>query len=134
MANVIYNIAKQAVSTAMIDFSTADLRVMLTSGYTPSIENDNYVSAVESYETSGTGYYRQQLSNVTLTRDTINNREVLDADDVIWASANFSATGAIIFDNDTNILITYLGFSTTGTSQNTPYKIIWSVEGILQLR
>jgi hypothetical protein len=138
MANIIYNEAKQLISTALLDLSTADLYIMLTNGYTPLIENDEFVSDISSYETSGTGYYRQALTTVTLTRDTVNNRMTLTAANVTWASANFISSGAVIYVNNgsdpVNTLVTFLDFGTSKSSANTPFEIQWSVEGILQLR
>lgn len=139
MANVVYNIARQQLTNGQLDLATADLWVMLTFGYVPSIDGDNYVSAANIFESTGDGYTRVQLTNVTLTRDVVNNRMVLTADDITWPMANFQADGAILFvntnDDTTSALITFLDFGTVQRSQNTPFVIQWSpAEGILNLR
>jgi len=139
MANIVYNIAKQAISTAELDLSSEPLYLMLVSGYSPSIDNDHYVSAISSYETSGSGYSRQQLQDTLLFKDIVNNRMTLSADDVTWDLATFAADGAVIYVNSgsdaSNMLVTYLDFGTVKSSNNTPFKITWSTaEGILNIR
>jgi hypothetical protein len=139
MANIVYNIAREKISSGLLDLATADLWLMLTDGYVPSINTHEYVSSASSYETTGSGYTRVQLQNVSLTRDTVNNRMVLSADDITWSLANFQADGAIIFvdtgDDTTSYMITFLDFGTTASSQNTPFVIEWSdAEGIINLR
>lgn len=139
MANVVFNIARQQLANAQLDLATADIWLMLTDGYVPNIEAHNYVSAASPFETTGSGYTRVKLGNVSLTRDTVNNRMVYTADDVTWSLANFSADGAILFvdagDDNTSTLITFLDFGSTKQSQNTPFSILWSdEEGILNLR
>lgn len=139
MANVVFNIARQLLTSGQLDLATADLWLLLTYGYVPSIDNDNYVSASNTFEATGDGYTRYQLTNVTLTRDAINNQMVLKADDIAWGLANFQADGAIIFVNTNNDTtspqITFLDFGSVKRSQNTPFVIQWSpAEGILNLR
>lgn len=138
MANVVFNIARQQMSTGELNLSAADTWVMLTDGYVPNIETHNYVSAVNAYEVGGDGYTRYKLENTSLTRDTINNRMVYTADNLSWMFANFEADGAVLFVNtgndNTSSLITFLDFGGTKRSQNTPFQLIWGEEGILNLR
>ena len=139
MANVVYNIARQLLTEGQLDLATADLWVMLTYGYVPAIDAHEYVSAANLFETIGDGYTRVKLTNVSLSRDTVNNRMVLTADDITWSLANFQADGAILFvntnDDTTSPLITFLDFGSVKRSQNTPFVIQWSpAEGILNLR
>lgn len=139
MANVVYNIAKEKLSGGLLDLSTADLWLMLTFGYVPNVDGHSYVSAAAPYEVTGDAYSRVKLTNVTLTRDTVNNRMVLRADDITWNLANFQADGAVIFvdtGNDaTSMLITFLDFDGSKRSQYTPFIIQWSAaEGILNIR
>ena len=139
MANVVYNIARQQLVNSELDLATADLWIMLTVGYVPSIDTDNYISAASGFEVIGEGYTRVKLTNVSLVRDTVNNRMVLNADNITWGQANFQADGAILFvntnDDTTSPLITFLDFGAVKRSQNTPFVIQWnSAEGILNLR
>jgi hypothetical protein len=139
MANIVYNIAREKLASGQLDLATADLWLLLTYGYVPEIENHKYVSDASSFEVSGSGYTRVKLQNVSLTKDTVNNRMVLLADDVPWALANFTANGAIIFidtgDDSTASLITFLDFGSDKRSQNTVFKIVWNAaEGIINLR
>lgn len=139
MANIVYNIAREKLATGLLDLATADLWIMLTDGYVPEIENHSYVSAASSYESTGDGYTRVKLQNVSLDKDTVNNRMVLRADDITWLLSNFQADGGIILvdtgDDNTSYMITFLDFSETKRSQNTSFVITWSTaEGILNLR
>jgi hypothetical protein len=139
MSNIVYNIAKENLSEALLDLSTADLWLMLTFGYVPNADADSYVSAAVPYEVTGDGYTRVKLANVSLTRDTVNNRMVLRADDITWNQANFQADSAVIFVDTGNdaasMLITFLDFDGSKRSQYTPFIIQWSAaEGILNIR
>jgi hypothetical protein len=138
MANIIFTSIKESISKAEINLSAVDIGVALTYGYSPSINDDIYLSSIESYELSEESYERKQLENVSLTKDTVNNRMTLDADNLEWELANFTADGAVIYvdngDDNLNNLIAYLDFGVDSTSQNTPFIIEWSVEGILQIK
>lgn len=139
MSNIVYNIAKEKLSEAELDLSTANLWLMLTFGYVPNVDGDSYVAVADSYEVTGDGYSRVKLANVTLTRDTVNNRMVLRADDITWNQANFQADGAVIFvdtgNDSTSMLITFLDFEESKRSQYTSFIIQWSAaEGILNIR
>ena len=139
MANIVYNIARQLLTSGQLDLATADLWLLLTYGYVPDIDADNYAANSNSFEATGDGYTRVKLTNVTLTRDAINNRMVLTADDITWPLANFQADGAVLFintnDDTTSPQVTFLDFGTVQSSQNTPFVIQWSpAEGILNLR
>ena len=139
MANIVYNIARQLLTSGQLDLATADLWLLLTYGYVPDIDADNYAANSNSFEATGDGYTRVKLTNVTLTRDAINNRMVLTADDITWPLANFQADGAVLFINTnadtTSPQVTFLDFGTVQSSQNTPFVIQWSpAEGILNLR
>jgi len=138
MANTAYNKAKQLLSSADLDLASSDLRVLLVDGYTVNAEH-NFVSAVSSYEVSGSGYVRKQLINKSVSRDSINHRIKLTADDVLWTLANFQADGGVIYEHtgndNTAPLIAYLDFGVVKRSQNTDFKIEWSdAEGIINIR
>lgn len=139
MANTVYNIARQLITLGQLDLSSANLWILLTLGYSPAIESHEYVDDISSSETTGDGYTRQKLQNVTLTKDTVNNRMVLTGDNMSWAYANFQASGAVLYVNSgldsSSPLITFLDFGGIKQSQNTPFIISWSTaEGILNLR
>ena len=139
MGNIVYNIAREKLASGQLDLATVDLWLMLTYGYVPSVNGHTYVSDASSYEVTGNGYTRKQLENVTLTRDTVNNRMVLRADELAWSLANFTADGAILYvdtgSDSTSYLITFLDFGEDKQSQNTQFKVVWSdAEGIINLR
>jgi hypothetical protein len=139
MGNAVYNIAKEKISKAQLDLSTANLWLMLSYGYVPSVDGDSYVSSVAPFEVTGDAYTRVKLANVSLTRDTVNNRMVLKADNITWNQANFQADGAVIFvdtgDDATAMLVTFLDFGQSMRSNFTPFSIEWSsAEGILNIR
>lgn len=139
MGNIVYNIARQQLATGQLDLSIANLWIFLVDGYTPEIEAHKYVGDISNFETVGEGYYRQKLENVTLTKDTVNNRMVLRADSLLWTLANFSANGAVLYfdtgNDSTSYLITFIDFLEIKTSHNTQFKIEWNAaEGIINLQ
>jgi hypothetical protein len=134
---VIYNFAKLSLAEEQINLSADTIGILLTNGYTAD-QTDQYVSDVTD-ETSGTNYYRQDLTGTGLYIDTTNDRATFSADSVTWDLATFAADGAVIYkntgDDTTSVLIAYLDFGTIKSSDNTPFVIEWSeAEGILQIR
>lgn len=61
-----------------------------TSGYTPDQDTHDYLNDITS-EVSGGGYSRKTLTGKTVTYTGATNKLTLDADDVTWTSATFTA-------------------------------------------
>ncbi len=124
MANVVFTIPKELISTQQLNLSTASYGILLTSACQVNQEwND--LSQISAYEISDPSYQRKQLQNTSLQRDQVNHKMKLLADDVTWDLANFSADGAIIFVNG-SIPLRYIDFGVPYRSQNTPFTITWN--------
>ena len=130
MSNVTYTHFKEALFEGLVNPSNADYWVLLVNGYTPSQDIEQYVSDISTFETSGSGYVRKELTGLMSAYDTINHRIVLDADDVTWQLANFTANGAIIYIKDTSDatsrLVSFVDFNIAKSSSNTNFVIKWS--------
>jgi len=139
MANIIYNAFKKLIMDGTIDLDTDTIKVMLvTSGYTPSQDNDDYIDDVTN-EVAGTGYTAggAELANKSVTQDNVDNEGVFDADDVIWANSTITARGAVLYKDTgtpaTSPVIAYLDFTEDKSSNNGDFKIEWGSEGVLNL-
>jgi len=139
MADIIYNAFKKLIMDGTIDLDTDTIKVMLvTSGYTPSQDNDDYIDDVTN-EVAGTGYTAggAELANKSVTQDNVDNEGVFDADDVIWANSTITARGAVLYKDTgtpaTSPVIAYLDFTEDKSSNNGDFKIEWGSEGVLNL-
>ena len=100
MASVIYNNAKYLIATDQLNLVNDVTNIILVSGYSPDVDNDVYLSAVGTYEISGTGYVSGgiPLTTKSLIIDSVNDRVILSADDPDWGPTSYlSATGAVIY-------------------------------------
>ena len=98
MASGVFNSGKGA----SLDWSTVvHMLVDQTYNFDP---DHNTVSDVVSSEIAGTGASRKTSANPTETQDDTGNKVVFDADDPVWAGANFtnSVRGCITYDPNTN--------------------------------
>lgn len=120
-----------------LDLSDQDFSIMLTLGYSPS--GENYISEISAHEIESNGttnYIRQALSNIAISRDSVNNKTKITCNNILWELANFMCDGALIFINNgsdsTSIPVVYWGFGEVKQSQNTDFEIDWNVgEGTL---
>lgn len=135
MANVTYNKGKQQFLNGSIIPGTDTLKVALvTSTYTPAVTH-NFFSDITN-EVTGTGYTAggAALASVTVTQDDVNNRGVLDAADVTWASSTITARGAVLYKDtgtaSTSPLIAYFDFTTDKSSSASDFTIQWHADGI----
>lgn len=104
MANVIYGKALHSLLKADIDFDTATIKVMLVGTTYTAIaaetkrDSHNFRSDVTD-EITGTNYSAggATLSGVTITRDDTNNIYKITATNPQWASASFTAYGAVFY-------------------------------------
>lgn len=136
--NATYNSLKSGLFTADVDLAGA-LKVMLvTSAYTPDIDNHAFRSDVTN-EATGTGYVAggKSLTGNGVTLDLTSNESVFDADDVSWTSSSITARGAIIYTDTGNAatdrLVHYVDFGEDKSSSNGPFGIAWDATGILAL-
>lgn len=139
MANIKYNGFKNSLAKGQIKFDADNFKLMLVdSTYTPDPDLHEFRSDVTG-EVVGTGYIAggRSLVNKTLTRDDVNDKIVLDADDVIWGNSEIVARGAILYLDKGNAtldtLILYIDFVTDQVSYAGDFIVQWSANGILTL-
>jgi hypothetical protein len=78
----VYNKARLKLAQAAINLGTADVRsVLVTSGYVPNIDTDEFLSVIGANEVTTNGAARVALANKALTLDTTNDRAKFDCDD-----------------------------------------------------
>jgi hypothetical protein len=131
---------KDKLLAGVIDFDGHTFKVALfTSSYTPSVAADAVLADISANEISGTGYTTggAALSNVTTTPSGATT--TVDADDVQWSAASFTAKYAVIYDDTVSgdPLVAYFDLETgvaggvTVTSGT--LDIRWNASGILTL-
>lgn len=109
MAQAVTNRAKHLISTAGLNFTTADLRMGLLktcANVATSTPDINFVSDMEAHAdfaelTGASGYARVALGTKTATEDDANDRENIDAADVSFGALGAGGTivGAFIYVN-----------------------------------
>ena len=128
MASLIYNSALNDMATGAIDFDTNSFKIILvTSSYTPNKDTHTKRSDVTN-EVSGTGYTAGgDLTSVTVTNDTANDRIDINFSDVSWSSATLTAAAAVIYKttgtSSTDNLVAYLDFGGNVTSTNGTFTL-----------
>jgi hypothetical protein len=87
----VYNKARLKLAQAAINLGTADVRaVLVTSGYVPNIDTDEFLSIIGANEVTANGAARVALANKALTLDTTNDRAKFDCDDFEFGPASGS--------------------------------------------
>jgi len=133
MANIIYNVYKEQALLGNVDLDNDTLKVALvTSSYVPNPTDtsfSNEVSDGSGYTTGG-----KVLGNTSVTKDNVNDKAILDGDDVTWSSATITSNAAIIYKDDTtDVLIAYIDFGGDKGSVLGDFTIQWNTNGIIQL-
>jgi hypothetical protein len=125
-----------------LDWDSDTVKVaLLTSSYTPDQDAHVYYSDCEpsANETSGTGYSTggAELSGLTASYTAATNVVKLDASDVSWETASFTARTAVLYSektsNDTSPLWGYFLFSADETASSGTFAISWNADGIFTL-
>ena len=136
MPSQVYNSFKYAVMSGGMNLSTDVIKIALTNGYTPDIDNDVTFANVTN-EVTGTGYTTggKVLDNKLITQNNTNDSSVLDADDITWAASVITADGAVIY-NETynNQLIGFIDFGSPKSSTGSSFTIVWNNNGILNIQ
>jgi hypothetical protein len=128
------------MSDKVADLDSDTLGVLLLSAYTPNQDTHQFVSDVlgagtEVLTTGGTGYTRQNLSSVTFATGA-GHLYTLDCADITWASATFSASHAVFYDNTpstdaTRPVICYWDFQGTQSPSGVPFILTINASGLL---
>lgn len=139
MSSFIYNSAKLRILQRDFDFVNDEIKVALvTAAHVPDKDVHEYFADITN-EVSGTGYTAggQALENITLAEDDANDRAILDADNLIWSVASFTARAAVIYKNTgtaaTSPLLAYIDFEEDLEAAGEDFILQWHEDGILAL-
>ena len=139
MSNQIYNSFKVQSMVGSINLTADSINVILvTSAYTPDIDNHTIYADVASNEVVGVGYTTsgQTLGGVTVIQNNTTDAAILDANSVTWTASTIDAAGAILYKKDgptNSYLIGYIDFGEVKSSYNGDFLIEWNLNGILLL-
>ena len=146
MASVVYNQFKADIANATQDWDdgAATYRVALYTTNPAINADDNFMSDIsDGTEATGGGYARVTLANRSVTKDTTNDRAVLDADDTLFAAINAGTiNGAAVYkrvgaDDSTpsdDRLVAFYDFSGSPFVTNGgDFTIQWNAAGLITL-
>lgn len=146
MASLITNAFKghllgdRAQISTIINLATDTIKLMLvTSSYTPSADDDVFVSTPDDNEVAASGTY--SAGGATLTwagsTDDTDDEGVGDAADVSFTSATITARYGVIYKSTgtatTSPIIVVLDFGSNITSTGGTFSIVFAAEGIINL-
>ncbi len=120
-----------------IDFDSDTLKVALsTNAHTPNQDTHDYFNDVTN-EITGPGYTAggATVTGVTVTYTGGSNLITVDAADVSWTTASFTARNYHLYDSTpgtaaTNPLIQYETFGADTTVTASTFTIAWNAAGI----
>jgi len=137
-----YGNAALKMANKELDWDSDTIKVsLLTNAYTPDQDLHVYYSDCEpsANETSGTGYAAGgvTMTGLTASYTALTNVVKLDAADVSWETASFTARTAVLYSvktsNDTSPLWGYFQFSADETASAGTFAITWNASGIFNL-
>lgn len=139
MSSFIYNAAKLCILQSDFDFANDDFRVALvTAAYVPDKDAHEFFVDITD-EVSGINYTAggKALENIALSADNENDRAVLDADDLVWSVASFTAKAAVIYkatgDPASSPLLAYIDFEEDLEATGEDFLLQWHSDGIAAL-
>ncbi len=139
MPSFLFNSAKLRILQGGFDFSNDEFKIALvTAAYAPDKEAHEFYAHITN-EVSGTGYTAggQTLENITLAQDDQNDRAILDADNLAWSVASFTARAAVIYKDTgsaaTSPLLAYIDFEEDLEAAGEDFLLQWHEDGILAL-
>lgn len=139
MPSFLYNSAKLRILQRTFDFANDDFKVALvTSAYAPDKDAHEFFTDLTN-EVIGTGYTAggQTLENIVLSQDDANDRAILDADDLAWSVASFTARAAVMYKDTgasaTSPLLAYVDFEEDLEAAGEDFLLLWHEDGIIAL-
>ena len=112
---------------------------LLSSSYTPSQDNDEFWSAISSYEVSSGDGYTTGGKTLVLSDPSVvtaSNKTILDAADVQWTELTKTARYAVVYRDSgtasTSRLISYVDFGENKVASNGTLSITWGADGIFK--
>jgi len=110
---------------------------LMGTGYTFDQETHDYWDDVSAEEASGAGYTADGAALTTKTCTEATRVTKFDADDVEWTSSTVTAKGAIVYyasgTENTSLLICYVDFDGSKSTDNGTFKISWDASGIFTI-
>lgn len=146
MANLVYTHALAEHLDGSIDFSADDLRALLVMTNTTA-DTEEDVTTMDGFTTldefDGSGYARQTLASVSVTKDTTNNRGELTADNITFgpiSAGTRNIAAVLIFkfvtDDTDHIPLLYIdtgsGLTPPITPTGGPLVIEVNAQGLIQ--
>jgi len=136
MADVMYNFGRKCILDGTIswDSDTTIKVALVTSSYTPDVDNHDYFDDITN-EVTGTGYTAggATLTSKAVNQDNTNDRAEADSADVTWSTATLTAAGAIVYKSTGNAatspLIAYMDLGGDQTSSASDFKLTVNAEG-----
>lgn len=136
--SIVYPSFKSLLIGSQYNIKTADLNVVLVnSTYTTKVENGTYIShdnisdLIAGDKASNAGVVTlYQPHGIDLSDDGYYSI-VKTTKDAAWNNSNITATGAVVYDDDGN-LICYVDFGGSKTSKNSSF-IVPLTRGVLQI-
>lgn len=134
-------LASNAISGTPV---TPDWRAaMLMSNTTADTENDG-ISVVSDLNTldecDGSGYTREALQNMSVSKDDANDRALIDADDIDFGevgAATRAVQGVLIYhhdtDDDSSIPLVWLEFASNKTMDGSQFIAEFDADGISEV-
>ncbi len=127
-----------ATAARRVDWVGDTIKVMLcTASYTPDQDAHDFKDDITN-EITGTGYTAggATLASKTITYTGASNREVLDAADVAWTTATFTARYAVVYKDTgsaaTSPVLCVIDFGANETVTAGTFTIQWDAEGVLK--
>lgn len=139
VAHLVYGLAQDHTWNAMIDWTADTIKAALTnSTEVPDQDLDDFWNDAEANEITGTGYTAGGATLTTPTRTYTAGTNVLklDADDVAWTTASFTARNAHVYKDRGGLtsadeLISYITFGADETVATGTFTIAWSASGLI---
>ena len=114
-------IFKQNLLSKLEDFSAISTYVYKVALYNANADlNNTTLTYTTTDEITGTGYVAGgKVLTPTIGTDTVNNVAFVTFNNVTWSPANFTTSGALIYNSTTNAAVAVLNFGNTKTATNT---------------
>lgn len=113
-----------------IDWVGDDVKVMLlSSAYTPDVNNHVHISDVKNHEISSANYKAGGKSLTGEATSYSNGVVSLKANDITWSNTNITCRYAIVYvdtgNPSTSPLICYQNFGVDQICSNSDFTIVW---------
>jgi hypothetical protein len=137
----LYGLVFTALWNKEIDYDTDLIAVQLhNSTYTPDQDVHDYKNDLTNELATAGGYTAggKDLASKTVTYTAGTNKHVLDAADLQWTSASFTARTAVILDRSpatdaTRPLIGYQNSDVDITASGGNFDLVWNASGLVEI-